>query len=265
MSAHASEFGGAASIAPRFICRGRERPPERSQSAIGRPANLRRRKRVKMIDALLGRKLGMTQVFDSSGIVSGVTVLQVGPCYVTQVKTADSKDGYAAVQLGFEEVEEQRVNKPKAGHLRKSDKNAPLLRHLREFRTDSASEHNIGEKLDASLFDEGELVDVIGVSKGKGFAGVVKRHHFRGGPKTHGQSDRLRRAGSIGSGTTPGRVYLGLRMAGRMGNDRVTQRNLRIVRVDADRNLLLVRGAVPGAAEGLIVVRKAIAPHRRKG
>jgi large subunit ribosomal protein L3 len=218
-----------------------------------------------MIDSLLGRKLGMTQVFDSNGIVSGVTVLQVGPCYVTQVKTADSKDGYSALQLGFEEVEAKRINKPEAGHLRKGNKNAPLLRHLREFRTDSASEHSIGEKLDVSLFNEGDLVDVIGVSKGKGFAGVVKRHHFRGGPKTHGQSDRLRRPGSIGSGTTPGRVYLGLRMAGRMGNDRVTQRNLRIERVDADRNLLLVRGAVPGAADGLIVVRKVVAPHRRKG
>ena len=218
-----------------------------------------------MIDSLLGRKLGMTQVFDSKGIVSGVTVLQVGPCIVTQVKTADSKDGYAAVQLGFEDTTEKRVNKPQAGHLRKGNKNAPLLRHLREFRTDSASEHSVGEKLDVSLFTEGELVDVIGVSKGKGFAGVVKRHHFRGGPKTHGQSDRLRRSGSIGSGTTPGRVYLGLRMAGRMGSDRVTQRNLRVIRVDAERNLLLVRGAVPGAADGLIVVRKPVSPHRRKG
>lgn len=218
-----------------------------------------------MIDGLLGKKLGMTQIFDSVGQVNGVTVLQVGPCFVTQVKTADSKDGYAAVQLGFSEVEEKRVNQPQRGHLRKGSKSAPLLRHLREFRTDTANEHNVGDTLDVSLFNEGELVDVIGISKGKGFAGVVKRHHFRGGPKTHGQSDRLRRSGSIGSGTTPGRVLLNMRMAGRMGNDRVTQRNLRVVRVDLDRNLLLVRGAVPGAAEGLIIVRKAIAPHRRKG
>lgn len=222
------------------------------------------------IDGLLGKKLGMTQVFNSNGQVSGVTVLEVGPCYVTQVKTSDSKDGYAAVQLGFGEVAEVkgrtlRINKPEQGHIRKGSKNTPWLRHLREFRTDTSSEHNVGDKLDVSLFNEGELIDVIGISKGKGFAGVVKRHHFSGGPKTHGQSDRHRRPGSIGSGTTPGRVFKNLRMAGRMGNERVTQRNLRIVRVDADRNLLLVRGAVPGSADGLIVVRKAIAPHRRKG
>jgi large subunit ribosomal protein L3 len=222
------------------------------------------------VDGLLGKKLGMTQVFDSRGQVSGVTVLEVGPCYVTQVKTSDSKDGYAAVQLGFGEVAEVkgrtlRLNKPAQGHIRKSSKNTPLLRHLREFRTDSSSEHTVGDKLDVSLFNEGDLIDVIGISKGKGFAGVVKRHHFSGGPKTHGQSDRHRRPGSIGSGTTPGRVLQNLRMAGRMGNDRVTQRNLRIIRVDADRNLLLVRGSVPGASDGLIMVRKAIAPHRRKG
>ncbi len=223
-----------------------------------------------MIDGLMGKKLGMTQIFDSKGQVSGVTVLEVGPCFVTQVKTADSKDGYEAVQIGWGEVAEikgkrLRLNKPELGHIRKHSKDTPLLRHLREFRVAGAADHNVGDKLDVSLFNEGDLVDVIGVSKGKGFGGVVKRHHFRGGPKTHGQSDRLRRSGSIGSGTTPGRVLLGLRMAGRMGQDRVTQRNLRVVRVDADRNLLLVRGAVPGANEGMIVVRKANAPHRRKG
>lgn len=209
-----------------------------------------------MIEQLIGKKLGMTQVFDASGVVTGVTVIELGPNYVTQVKTSEGGDGYNAVQLGFTEVPEKRLNKPQRGHLQKAG--VPLLRNLREVRTDTASEHNPGDVLDASLFTEGDLIDVTGISKGKGFAGVVKRHNFSGGPKTHGQSDRHRHPGSIGSGTTPGRVLKNVRMAGRMGNDRKTIQNLKVVRVDVERNLLLVKGAIPGANNGLVMVRKAI-------
>jgi large subunit ribosomal protein L3 len=203
---------------------------------------------------LLGRKLGMTQIFDDRGEVIPVTVIEAGPCYITQKKTLEN-DGYTAVQLGFEEVKPARVNKPELGHLAKS--HVPSLRYLREFRVEDHSDLSEGQKLDASVFEVGDLVDVIGVSKGKGFAGVVKRHHFAGGPKTHGQSDRLRTAGAIGAGTTPGRIIKGLRMAGRMGNDRVTVQNLEIALVDPERNLLAVKGAVPGARDGLLIIRQA--------
>ncbi len=213
-----------------------------------------------MIKGILGRKIGMTQIFEPNGTATGVTVLQAGPCTVTQVKTPD-KDGYSAVQIGFEELtgrQERKITQPQKGHLRKNK--LPLLRHLREMEVggDDAASHNVGDTIDVTMFTVGEIVDVIGTSKGKGFAGVVKRYHFAGGPKTHGQSDRHRRPGSIGSGTTPGRVYKGLRMAGRMGNDRVTVQNLRVVQIDPERNLIVVRGAVPGAANSLITVRKAI-------
>jgi large subunit ribosomal protein L3 len=213
-----------------------------------------------MIKGILGRKIGMTQIFEPNGTATGVTVLQAGPCTVTQVKTPDT-DGYSAVQIGFEELtgrQERKITQPEKGHLRKNK--LPLLRHLREMEVggDDAASHSVGETIDVTMFAVGEIVDVIGISKGKGFAGVVKRHHFAGGPKTHGQSDRHRRPGSIGAGTTPGRVYKGMRMAGRMGNDRVTVQNLRIVQIDTERNLIVVRGAVPGAANSLITVRKAI-------
>jgi large subunit ribosomal protein L3 len=203
---------------------------------------------------LLGRKLGMTQIFDDRGEVIPVTVIEAGPCYITQKKTLEN-DGYTAVQLGFEEVKPARVNKPERGHLAKN--HLPSLRYLREFRVDDHSDLSEGQKLDASVFEVGDLVDVIGVSKGKGFAGVVKRHGFSGGPRTHGQSDRLRAPGAIGAGTAPGRIIKGLRMAGRMGNDRVTVQNLEIALVDPERNLLAVKGAVPGARDGLLIIRQA--------
>jgi len=170
---------------------------------------------------LLGKKLGMTQIFDEQGEVIPVTVIEAGPCYVTQKKTLE-RDGYTAVQLGFEQIEPGRANKPKLGHLTKND--LPPLRHLREFPVVDHSDLSEGQKLDVSVFEAGDRVDVSGISKGRGFAGVVKRHGFGGGPKTHGQSDRWRAPGAISSGSTPGRVFKGLRMAGRMGGDRVTYR-----------------------------------------
>jgi large subunit ribosomal protein L3 len=204
-----------------------------------------------MPTGLLGRKVGMTQVFDENGRVVPVTVIQAGPCWVTQVKDEQS-DGYYAVQIGFEES--RRVNGPERGHLGKAG--TPMLRHLREWRLQDAADVEVGQRLDVSIFEPGERVSVIGTSKGKGFQGVMKRHGFSGAQKTHGQSDRPRAPGSIGSGTTPGRVLKGLRMAGKMGNARVTVKNLLVVRADPERNLLLVRGAVPGPREALIMVSK---------
>ncbi len=203
---------------------------------------------------LLGKKLGMTQIFDAQGEVVPVTVIEAAPCYVAQKKTFE-RDGYTAVQLGFEELSPRRANKPSLGHLDKND--LPPLRYLREIRVSDHSDLSEGQKLDVSLFEVGDHVDVIGTSKGRGFAGVVKRHGFGGGPKTHGQSDRLRAPGAISSGSTPGRVFKGLRMAGRMGGSRVTIQNLEVVVVDPERNLLAVRGAVPGARGGLLMIREA--------
>jgi large subunit ribosomal protein L3 len=203
-----------------------------------------------MAEGLLGRKRGMTQIFDDRGQVVPVTVLEVGPCFVTQIKNLE-RDGYTAVQIGFEET--RRVNKPARGHL----KQLPPLRHMRELRTGNTGDYQIGQKLGVGLFSAGELVDVSGISKGKGTAGVVKRHHFRGGPVTHGQSDRLRRPGASSATTTPGRVLKGTRRAGQMGNVRVTGHNLEVVQVDPERNLLAVKGAVPGGKNGLVLVKKA--------
>ncbi len=204
-----------------------------------------------MPTGLLGRKVGMTQVFDESGRVVPVTVIQAGPCWVTQIKT-EATDGYNAIQIGFEET--RRLKQPQRGHLAKAQ--TPMLRYLREWRVEDPGQFEVGQRLDVSIFQPGERVAVIGTSKGKGFQGVVKRHGFGGGPRTHGQSDRLRAPGSIGPGTTPGRIIKGLRMAGRMGHERVTVKNLQVVRADADRNLLLVKGAVPGPREGLVMIRK---------
>jgi len=201
--------------------------------------------------AILGRKIGMSRIFDDRGEVVPVTIIQVGPCYVTQIRTLE-KDGYNAVQLGFDEA--KRLNKPQRGHL----KDLPPLRHLREVRTDDVERYQIGQVLDVGLFEIGELVDVIGEPKGRGFAGVMKRHGFAGGPATHGQSDRRRAPGAIGACNTPGWVRKGMRMAGRMGNTRVTVQNLRVVAVDQERNLLAVRGGVPGAPRGLLFIRKAV-------
>lgn len=200
---------------------------------------------------ILGRKVGMTRLFTESGEVVPVTVIQAGPCYVTQIKTVD-KDGYNAVQIGYEQA--KRLNGPQGGHL----KGLPPLRHLREIRTDDLDIYERGQIIDVSIFQVGDRVDIIGTSKGKGFAGAVKRHSFRGGPKTHGQSDRHRAVGSIGAGSTPGRVLKGLRAPGHMGNRRVTVLNLEVVQVDAERNLLAVKGAVPGARRGLVIIRGAV-------
>ena len=199
---------------------------------------------------LLGKKVGMTQLIAEGGEVVPVTLIEAGPCYVTQVKT-EAKDGYNAIQIGFGPA--KRLNKPELGHLR----DLPRLRHLREVRTDDVDQYKVGQLIDVSQFGAGDFVDVIGVSKGKGFAGAVKRHHFRGGPKTHGQSDRHRAVGSIGSGTTPGHVVKGMRGPGHMGHERVTVLNLKVEKIDPERNLLVVRGAVPGPANGLVYVRSA--------
>ncbi len=202
-----------------------------------------------MIQGLIGRKIGMAQLFQDDGEVV-VTAIEAGPCFITQVKT-EAKDGYNAVQLGF--GEDKRLNSPKKGHV----KEIGQLKHLREFQVEDVKSVQVGQKIDADMFKPGDLINVVGISKGKGFAGVVKRHHFAGGPKTHGQSDRHRAPGSIGATTSPGRVFKGLRMAGHMGDRRVTERNLKVINVDLKRHLLLVRGAVPGARKGLLLIKKA--------
>ncbi len=209
---------------------------------------------------ILGRKLGMTQIFGDDGAVIPVTIIEAGPCYITQKKTVET-DGYDAIQLGFGEIRQKSVNKPKQGHLNKAQ--VPLVKYLQELEVDNSDGYEAGQTIDASIFELGDFVDVIGTSKGKGFGGVVKRHHFSGGPKTHGQSDRWRSGGSIGAGTTPGRVFKGTRMAGRMGNDRVTVQNLKIALVDPEKNLIAVRGAVPGARNGLVVIQTAVKRSRK--
>jgi large subunit ribosomal protein L3 len=203
---------------------------------------------------ILGRKLGMTQIFDETGAVIPVTIIEAGPCFVTQVRTPE-RDGYSAIQLGFEEVRPKRLTQGELGHLKKH--NLPPLRILREIRVEDPSQYREGQQITVEIFRPGEKVDVTGTSKGRGFQGGVKRHGFRGGPKTHGQSDRLRAPGAIGSGTTPGRVYKGTRMAGHMGNARVTVQNLQVVRVYPEQNLIAVRGAVPGPRNGLLIIRSA--------
>ncbi|MFH0768077.1 MAG: 50S ribosomal protein L3 [Chloroflexota bacterium] len=204
-----------------------------------------------MLQGIIGRKLGITQIFKENGEAEAVTAIEAGPCAVIQVKTT-AKEGYNAIQLGFAAA--KKVKSPERGHIRAL---GGQFRYLREFRVDDIGEVKVGDKVDVSLFHEGELVDVAGVSKSKGFAGVVKRYHFAGGPKTHGQSDRERHPGAIGSTTAPGRVWKGLRMAGRMGGERVTARNLEVFKADAERNLLLVKGAVPGNMDGLLLIQKS--------
>ena len=199
---------------------------------------------------LIGRKVGMTQIFQADGTMIPVSVVAVEPNTVTRVRTPE-RDGYTAVQLGIEES--GKLTKPEIGQL----KNLPKLAVLREFRLEGdETAYTVGQKLDVTLFEAGDEIDVTGVSKGKGFAGHIKRHHFKRGPKTHG-SDHHREPGSIGPGTTPGRVYKGLRMAGHMGDERATIKKLKVVRADAERNLLLVKGAVPGPRGALLLVRKA--------
>lgn len=204
---------------------------------------------------ILGKKVGMTQLFDERGVVVPVTVIEAGPCYVTQVKTVET-DGYHAIQLGFDEVPERKLTKGQKGHLQKAG--APMVRRVREVRSDEAAPYSPGDVIKADIFQDGELVDVVGISKGRGFAGGVKRHGFRGGPKTHGQSDRWRAPGSRGAGTTPGHTFPGTKGPGQMGNKRVTVQNLTIALVDAERNLIAVKGAVPGPRGGLVLVRTAV-------
>ena len=203
---------------------------------------------------ILGKKVGMTQIFDESGEVIPVTVIEAGPCFVVQKRTVE-RDGYSAIQLGFEEVKPKRLTKGQLGHLRK--RNIPPLRYLREVRVSDPEEYEEGQKITVGIFNVGERVDVVGTSKGRGFAGTIKRHGFKRQPKTHGQSDRERAPGSIGATTTPGRVFKGKRMAGHMGNARVTAQNLQVVLVDPERNLLAVKGAVPGARNGLLIIKEA--------
>jgi large subunit ribosomal protein L3 len=203
-----------------------------------------------MLTGILGRKLGMTQIFNEKGKAEAVTLIEAGPCTVIQVKTED-RDGYQAVQLGFGRA--KRVTKAVQGHSKDMEK--PAL--LREIRMDDVEGINTGDTFDVSMFSPGDRVNVTGISKGRGFAGVVRRHGFGGGIKTHGQSDRWRAPGSIGGGTTPGRVLKGKKMAGHMGVDRITVRNLEVIKADVERNILMVKGAVPGMNSGVVVVKKA--------
>jgi len=206
-----------------------------------------------MFPGIIGKKIGMTQLFQESGETVAVTAIQAGPSVVTQIKSRD-KDGYDAIQVGFIEnkVKQSQLSSPEMGHLRGLEN----VRYLREFKTDDISSVKRGDKVDVGFLKHGDLVNITGLSKGKGFAGVVKRHHFAGGPKTHGQTDRHRAPGSIGATTFPGRVLKGKRMAGHMGNRSVTARKLEVIQADPERNLLLVKGAVPGANGGLLVIEK---------
>lgn len=205
-----------------------------------------------MIHGLIGRKLGMTQIFDEQGLARPVTVIEAGPCVVTQIRSTE-KDGYEAVQVGFGIA--KKLNKPQQGHVRAS---GHQVKTLREFKADDYSSVEVGNVFKADTFAEGDIIDVTGTSKGRGFQGGMKRHGFRGGPKTHGQSDRARAPGSIGSSATPGRVMKGKRMAGQMGNERVTVQNLKVLRIDVERNLLLVEGSVPGPNQGTLLIKRAV-------
>lgn len=216
---------------------------------------------------LLGVKLGMSQIFDEQGLATPVTVIQAGPCFVTQVKTKEN-DGYEAIQLGFGETKEKRLTKGQQGHLglvkpdqkhpnRRKNHGIPALRFLREFRTRTAAEHAVGQKLTVAQFEAGDHVDVVGKTKGRGFAGVVKRYGFAGGIKTHGQSDRHRAPGSIGATSGTAHVFKGKKMPGRMGNERFTAQNLEVVRIDVERNLIAVKGSVPGTKGGFVIIRDA--------
>ena len=207
------------------------------------------------IKGLLGIKVGMTQIFDAHGQVVPVTVVQAGPCHVTHVLTTE-KNGYGAVQMSFGDVREKSVNKPDAGRFKKA--HVPAARWTREFRVGTPGDFQVGQAIDVNVFTVGDLVDDSGISKGKGFAGTVKRHHFAGGPSTHGQSDRQRAPGSIGSNTYPGHVLKGQRMSGHMGHRRATLQNLEVVEVLPDSHVLLIKGALPGPNESLLEIRQTV-------
>ena len=203
-----------------------------------------------MIQGIIGRKLGMTQIFRDNGRAEAVTAVATGPCTVIQLKK-ENKEGYNAVQLGFGEV--KKIKPARKGHLKEMGN----YRHLREIRLDDTKGVKVGDSLDVSLFEPGDMVDITGTSKGKGFAGVVKRYNFAGGPKTHGQSDRHRAVGSIGASASPGRVLKGTKMPGHMGDERVTARRLEVIQVDSEKNIMLVKGAVPGAKNGILLIKKS--------
>ncbi|MCX6133508.1 MAG: 50S ribosomal protein L3 [Ignavibacteriales bacterium] len=206
------------------------------------------------MSSILGKKIGMTSIFDDNGQMIPCTIIEAGPCYVTQVRTKD-RDGYEAVQLGFDEIKERLVNKPLKGHFKKSG--VKPLRLISEFRIFNGTQFQIGQEVRVDSFTQGDVVDVVGRSKGRGFQGVVKRHHFSGvGMTTHGQSDRVRAPGSIGASSYPSRVMKGRRMAGRMGGERVTVKNLTVLKVIAESNILIVKGSVPGAINSYLEIVK---------
>ena len=205
------------------------------------------------IDFLIGRKMGMTRVFDRLGADFPVTILEAGPCAVTQIKTPE-KDGYSSVQLGFQDKPTRHLKKSEKGHFEKAG--VPVKRILKEISIDKVDGINVGQYFGADVFEMGDLVTVSGISKGKGFAGHMKRHGFSGGRRSHGKNSVMRKAGSIGAGTDPSRVWPGTRMAGRMGNDKVSLKNLEVVRVEKENNLLFVKGAVPGAKQGIVYIAK---------
>ena len=208
-----------------------------------------------MKKAILGKKLGMTQIFDNNGLVVPVTVVEAGPCFVSQVKTIDN-DGYSAVQLAFGDVREQLINKPVLGALKKADITAK--RYLKEFKLDNAEEYKLGDKITCEVFTEGDMVDVCGTSKGHGFSGTIAKWNFHRHRMSHGNGPVHRHVGSIGANTFPAKVFKGKKMAGRWGNEKVTVQNLKVVKVDAERNVLLIKGAIPGAKGSLVSVKSAV-------
>ena len=210
---------------------------------------------MQMQKAIIGKKVGMTQIFDESGKVIPVTVIEAGPCVVTQKKTTE-KDGYNAVQLGFEDVKESKLTKPELGHLKKAE--VALKKHLKEFRVEKAAEMNVGDEIKASVFTVGDKVDVTGISKGHGYAGVIKRWNFQRLKETHGSGPVARHGGSNGACSSPSRVWKGLKMAGHLGAEKVTVQNLAVVKVDAENNLIAVKGAIPGPNGGTVVLRDSV-------
>ena len=208
-----------------------------------------------MVKAIIGKKVGMTQIFDDNGKVVPVTVIEAGPCAIVQKKTSE-KDGYDAVQLGFQDIKERKLTKPELGHLKKAD--VPAKKHLKEFRLDDTSTFNVGDELKADVFAPGDKVDVTGISKGKGFSGVIKRHGAGRTPTSHGGGPVHRHAGSMGSGTDPSRIFKGKMGAGQMGAEQVTVQNLDVVKVDTGLNLIAVRGAIPGPKGGIVYLKNTV-------
>ena len=217
---------------------------------------------MQMQKAIIGKKVGMTQIFDESGKVIPVTVIEAGPCVVTQKKTTE-KDGYNAVQLGFEDVKESKLTKPELGHLKKAE--VALKKHLKEFRVEKAAEMNVGDEIKASVFAVGDKVDVTGISKGHGYAGVIKRHGAQRTPMSHGGGPVHRHAGSMGSSTDPSRIFKGKIGAGQMGVEQVTVENLDIVKVDDELNMIVVRGAIPGPKGGVVYIKNTVKNFKAKG